>query len=207
MTGAVGHGGLYHSQSPEAYFCHTPGLRVVMPSGPADAKGLLLASIRSKDPVIFFEPKVLYRSSVEEVPEDDYEIELGKANVVQEGDDVTMVGYGSQLHVIKKAAEAASKLGISVEVIDLRSLLPWDEETVADSVRKTGRLIVSHEAPITGGFAAEIASKIQQNCFLSLEAPIRRVCGYDTPFPLVFEKVYVPDHLKLLEAIKETVSY
>ena len=203
----MGHGGLYHSQSPEAYFCHTPGLRVVMLSGPADAKGLLLSSIRSKDPVIFFEPKVLYRSSVEEVPEDDYEIELGKANIVQSGDSITVVGYGSQIHVIKKAAEAAGKLGISVEVIDLRSLLPWDEETVADSVRRTGRLIVSHEAPITGGFAAEIASKIQQICFLSLEAPIRRVCGYDTPFPLVFEKLYVPDHLKLLEAIKETVSY
>ena len=103
----MGHGGLYHSQSPEAYFCHTPGLRVVMPSGPADAKGLLLSSIRSKDPVIFFEPKVLYRSSVEEVPEDDYEIELGKANIVQSGDSITVVGYGSQIHVIKKAAEAA----------------------------------------------------------------------------------------------------
>lgn len=206
-SGAVGHGGLYHSQSPEAYFTHTPGLRVVMPSGPYDAKGLLLASIRSKDPVIFFEPKTLYRSAVEEVPEDDYEIELGKANVVQNGTDVTIVGYGNQMNVIKKAAEAASNIGISVEVIDLRSLLPWDVETVVNSVSKTGRLIVSHEAPITGGFAAEVASKVQESCFLSLEAPIKRICGYDTPFPLVFEKMYVPDHLKLIEAIKDTVNF
>ena len=111
------------------------------------------------------------------------------------------------MNVIKKAAEAASALGISVEVIDLRSLLPWDIETVVSSVCKTGKLIISHEAPITGGFAAEISSKVQESCFLSLEAPIKRICGYDTPFPLIFEKVYIPDHLKLLEAVKETVSF
>lgn len=178
-----------------------------MPSTPKDAKGLLLASIRSKDPVIFFEPKTLYRSAVEEVPEDDYEIELGKAKIVQEGTDVTLIGYGSQMNNINKAAKDAEAAGISVEVIDLMSLLPWDVETVVESVQKTGKLIISHEAPITGGFAAEIASKIQEHCFLSLEAPIRRVCGYDTPFPLVYEKMYIPDHLKLLEAIKETTSF
>ena len=134
--GAVGHGGLYHSQSPEAYFCHTPGLRVVIPSGAADAKGLLLSSIRCPDPVIFLEPKTLYRSSVEEVPIEDYEIELGKAKIVQKGTDLTIVAYGSQLHVVKKACDLAAKLGISCEIIDLRSLLPWDVETVANSVCK-----------------------------------------------------------------------
>lgn len=205
--GAVGHGGHYHSQSPEAYFCHTPGLKVVMPSGPADAKGLLLASIRCPDPVIFFEPKILYRSAVEEVPVGDYEVELGKAKVVKEGSNVTIVAWGNQVNVVAKAVEEAEKLGISCEVIDLRTLLPWDEEAVLKSVSKTGRLILTHEAPQTGGYAGEIATTVQEQCFLSLEAPIRRVCGYDTPFPLIFEKYYVPDHLKILEAIKETVNY
>ena len=214
--GAVGHGGLYHSQSPEAYFCHTPGLKVVMPSCPSDAKGLLLASIRTKDPVIFFEPKALYRAAVEEVPVGDYEIELGKAKTIREGKDITIVGWGGQVNVIKKAAELAENVGISVEIIDLRTLQPWDEKAVIESVIKTGRLIVTHEAPVshtvfsffivpfedstnlfyfifffqkTGGFAAEIASTVTEECFLNLESPILRVCGYDTPFPLIYEKV------------------
>lgn len=193
--GAVGHGALYHSQSPEAYFTHTPGLRVVMPSNPADAKGLLLASIRSPDPVIFFEPKALYRASVADVPVGDYEIELGKGKVLISGSDITIVGWGGQMLVLQKAVDAAQKLGISCELIDLRSLLPWDAELVTRSVSKTGRLIVSHEAPRTGGFAAEIASTVQDECFYSLEAPVKRVCGYDTPFPLVFERFYVSGHL------------
>ena len=205
--GAVGHGGVYHSQSPEAYFCHTPGLRVVMPSTPADAKGLLLASIRCPDPVIFLEPKALYRASVGEVPVGDVEVPLGVACVRQEGSDVTLVGWGGQMLVLQRACAMAAAEGISVELIDLRSLLPWDAETVTRSVSKTGRLVVSHEAPITGGFAAEISSTVQSECFLSLEAPIARVCGYDTPFPLAFEKLYVPDHLKVFEAIKQTVKY
>lgn len=147
--GAVGHGGLYHSQSPEAYFCHTPGLKVVIPSGPADAKGLLLASIREKDPVIFFEPKALYRASVEDVPVGDYEVPLGKAKVVRKGKDVTLVGWGGQIGVLHKAVALAEEVGISCEVIDLRTLLPWDEETVYHSVVKTGRLIITHEAPVS----------------------------------------------------------
>eukprot|EP01034_Spumella_vulgaris_P027928 gene27929-34714_t len=146
-SGAVGHGALYHSQSPEAYFCHTPGLKVVIPSCPSDAKGLLLASIRSPDPVIFFEPKALYRASVEEVPVGDYEVPLGVAKVVSQGTDITLVGWGGQVNVMKKASEAAAALGISCEVIDLRTLLPWDVESVVKSVTKTGRLIVTHEAP------------------------------------------------------------
>lgn len=205
--GAVGHGGLYHSQSPEAYFCHTPGLKVVVPSSPADAKGLLLASIRERDPVIFFEPKALYRASVEEVPVGDYEVPLGKARVVREGKDVTLVGWGGQVGVMLKAVALAEEAGISCEVIDLRTLLPWDEEAVYNSVVKTGRLIVTHEAPKTAGFAAEISAAVTEECFLNLESPIQRVCGYDTPFPLIYEKFYVPDHIKIFEAIKKSVNF
>jgi 2-oxoisovalerate dehydrogenase E1 component beta subunit len=205
--GAVGHGAHYHSQSPEGYFSHTPGLVVVMPRSPIQAKGLLLASIRSKDPVIFFEPKALYRVAEEEVPDEDYEIPLGKAEVIREGSDVTLVGYGSQMRRIILAAELAKKDGISCEIIDLRTILPWDIETVENSVRKTGKMIVSHEAPITSGFASEISAKIQERCFLHLEAPIKRVCGYDTPFPLVFEPVYLPDQYKIYQGILDVVNY
>lgn len=205
--GAVGHGAMYHSQSPEAYFTHTPGLKVVVPSTPADAKGLLLASIRDPDPVVFFEPKALYRAAVEEVPVGDYMIPLGQAKVVQTGKDVTVVGWGGQMLVLKKAVELVAAEGISCELIDLRTLLPWDVEAVTKSVVKTGRLVVSHEAPKTSGFAAEISSTVQENCFLSLEAPVERVCGYDTPFPLAYEHYYLPDVTKVVAAIKRSVNY
>lgn len=200
-------GGLYHSQSPEAYFCHTPGLKVVIPSNAYQAKGLLLSAIRDPDPVIFFEPKAIYRASVGEVPEGDYEIPLGVAEVVQQGTDITLLGWGAQMVQIIKAAELAVDEGISCEVIDLRSLLPWDRDCVAQSVTKTGRLLISHEAPLTGGYAGEIAASIQQHCFLSLEAPISRVTGLDTPFPLIHEKHYLPDHLKIFESIVATCNY
>ena len=200
-------GGHYHSQSPEAYFAHTPGLKVVVPRNPYQAKGLLLASIRDPNPVLFFEPKRLYRASTGEVPEEDYELPLGQAEVVKEGEDVTLVAWGAQMDYLEKAAEMAEKEGISCEVIDLRSILPWDVETVAESVFKTGRLIVSHEAPQTNGFGAEIAATIQERCFLYLESPIMRVTGLDTPFPLALEKEYMPDHLKIFEAIKESVHF
>eukprot|EP00128_Syssomonas_multiformis_P013304 Colp12_sorted_trinity150504_noHs@19159 len=206
--GAVGHGGHYHSQSPEAFFAHSPGVKVVVPRSPMQAKGLLLSSIRDKNPVIFFEPKILYRAAVEEVPVGDYMIPLSKAEVVKEGKDITAVAWGSQLHVLRDAAALAEeKFGISVEVIDLRTIVPWDVETIEQSVKKTGRLVITHEAPLTNGFGAEIASTIQQRCFLHLEAPIQRVCGWDTPFPLAFEKFYVPDKLRCLEAIKKTVEF
>ena len=200
-------GGLYHSQSPEAYFCHTPGLKVVIPSNPYQAKGLLLASIREPDPVIFFEPKAIYRASVGEVPEQDYELPLGIAEIVQQGTDITLLGWGAQMVQIVKAAEMAAADGISCEVIDLCTLLPWDRETVSASVSKTGRLLISHEAPLTGGFAGEIAATIQEQCFLNLEAPITRVAGLDTPFPLIHEKQYLPDHLKVYEAIKSSLAF
>ena len=188
--GAVGHGGLYHSQSPEAYFAHTPGLVVVVPRSPLQAKGLLLSAIRSPDPVVFFEPKALYRAASEEVPVHDYELPLSAAEVVREGTDVSLVGYGAQMRVLERAADMAQEqLNVSCEVIDLRTILPWDRETVFASVNKTGRCIVSHEAPITGGFGAEVAAAVQEECFLRLEAPVDRVCGYDTPFPLAHEKV------------------
>ena len=206
--GAVGHGGLYHSQSPEAYFGHTPGLRVVMPRSPAQAKGLLLACIRDPNPCLFLEPKALYRAAVEDVPEGDFTLPLGRAEVVARGTDVTLVGYGAQVGVlIKAAALAHDRAGVSCEVIDLRTVAPWDVDTVVASVRKTGRAVVSHEAPQTGGWGAELAATITETCFLHLEAPVARVCGYDTPFPLAFEKQYVPDALKVLEAIKGVVGY
>jgi 2-oxoisovalerate dehydrogenase E1 component beta subunit len=200
-------GGLYHSQSPEAYFAHTPGLKVVVPRNPYQAKGLLLASIRDKNPVIFFEPKRLYRASVGEVPTEDYQLPLGKAEVVTQGSDITLLAWGAQMEIIEKAAKMASADGISCEVIDLRTILPWDIETVANSVTKTGRLLVSQEAPLTAGFASEIAATIQKECFLHLESPIARVCGMDTPYPLSLEKEYVADHLKVYEAIKQSINY
>ena len=200
-------GGLYHSQSPEAYFAHTPGLKIVVPRNPYQAKGLLLASIRDDNPVIYFEPKRLYRASVGEVPEEDYQLPLGKAEVMQTGSDITLLAWGAQLEIVEKAAEKAAEDGISCEIIDLRTILPWDVETVASSVIKTGRLLVSQEAPLTAGFASEIAATIQQECFLHLESPIERVCGLDTPYPLSLEREYAPDHLKIYEAIKRSVNF
>jgi 2-oxoisovalerate dehydrogenase E1 component beta subunit len=205
--GAVGHGAHYHSQSPEAYFAHTPGLKVVCPSDPIQCKGLLLASIRDDNPVIFLEPKALYRGAEDDVPVGDYELELHVADVVQKGTDITLIGWGAQLRVIKEAAKMAEKDGISCEVIDLQTIYPYDFDTIAQSVNKTGRCIISHEAPVTGGFGAELSAKIQEKCFLRLESPIQRVCGYDTPFPLVHEPVYLPSKFKLYEAIKNSVNF
>ncbi|KAM2356499.1 hypothetical protein ACFX1X_005590 [Malus domestica] len=205
--GAVGHGGHYHSQSPEAFFCHAPGLKVVIPRSPLQAKGLLLSCIRDPNPVVFFEPKWLYRLSVEEVPEHDYMLPLSEAEVIREGTDITLVGWGAQLSVMEQACKEAEKDGISCELIDLRTLLPWDKDTVEASVRKTGRLLISHEAPVTGGFGAEISASIVERCFLRLEAPVARVCGLDTPFPLIFEPFYMPTKNKILDAIKSTVNF
>ncbi|KAH9597373.1 Transketolase-like [Trypanosoma melophagium] len=203
---AVAHGGMYHSQSVEGYFNHCPGIKIVMPSTPSDAKGLLLQCIEEEDPCIFFEPKRLYRAAVEYVDPTYYTIPLGKARIVQEGEDVTVVAYGTQVGVAVKAAERARQDGISVAIIDLRTLKPWDRETVIHSVRKTGRVIVTHEAPKTGGLGSELVSSITQGCFLSLEAPPMRICGLDTPHPL-HEQLYLPNELKLYEAIKQVTAF
>ncbi|KVI08370.1 Transketolase, C-terminal [Cynara cardunculus var. scolymus] len=211
--GAVGHGGHYHSQSPEAFFCHVPGIKVVIPRSPKQAKGLLLSSIREPNPVVFFEPKVITFLCSKEVPEGDYTLPLSEAEVIREGSDITLVGWGAQLSIMEQACD-----GISCELIDLKTLIPWDKETVEASVRKTGRLLISHEAPVTGGFGAEISASIVERCFLRLEAPVARVCGLDTPFPLVFEPFYMPTKNKvrillpfwciiILDAIKDTVNY
>merc|ERR1719230_1539771 len=166
---AVGHGSMYHSQSPESYFAHCPGLKIVIPRGPKQAKGLLLSAIREPNPVLFFEPKVLYRHKFangdEQVPKGDYELPLGEAEIVREGSDITLVGWGSQILRLEAAAERAAKEGISCEIIDLQTIVPWDVDAVEASVKRTGRLIVAHEAPVTNGFGAEISSKIQERCF------------------------------------------
>lgn len=206
--GAVGHGGHYHSQSVEGFYAHVPGLKVVIPRGPSQAKGLLLSAIRDDNPVFFFEPKGLYRAAVEQVPDSDYTIPLSQAEVITEGTDVTLVGYGTQIQVLRQVCQMANdELKVRCELIDLRTILPWDVETIAKSVCKTGKLVVAHEAPLTAGFAAEICSTIQNECFLNLEAPIQRVCGWDTPFPLVFEPFYLPDKYRCLEAVKRVINY
>ncbi|MEK6984870.1 MAG: alpha-ketoacid dehydrogenase subunit beta [Candidatus Thermoplasmatota archaeon] len=200
-------GGHYHSQSGEAYFAHTPGLTVVIPSNPVDAKGLLHASIASNDPVIFMEPKKIYRAVKADVPEEYYTTPIGKAAVVREGDDVTLVSYGAMLPLCTAAAEAAEKANISCEVIDLRTINPWDRATVLDSVRKTGRAVIVNEAPLTGGFASEVSATIAEHAIEHLLAPVKRVTGYDTPFPYTLENLYMPNANKVLAAIEETINF
>ncbi|KEG02835.1 2-oxoisovalerate dehydrogenase subunit beta, mitochondrial, putative [Plasmodium vinckei vinckei] len=205
--GAVGHGGLYHSQSPEAFFAHAAGIKIIVPSDAYKAKGLLLSAIKDPNPCLFFEPKILYRASVNEVPIDQYELELGKADIVKEGSDLTIVTWGSLVHKMKNAADILlKKHKIDCEVIDLQTIVPWDIETVQKSVEKTGRLLITHEAQLTNGFGAEIAAKIQERCFYNLNSPIKRVCGYDTPFPHVYEPFYIPDEHKVIYEVKKMMK-
>jgi 2-oxoisovalerate dehydrogenase E1 component beta subunit len=200
-------GGHYHSQSPEAYFVHTPGLKVVIPSNPYDAKGLLLSAIRGEDPVLFMEPKRVYRAAKGEVPETDYTIPLGKAHIVREGAQVTVLCYGAMVHTVNEAVEKLVADGYDPEVIDLRTLLPLDIETVIESSKKTGRVVIVHEAPKTCGYGAELAALIQEKAFLHLEAPICRVTGFDTPFPYTLENEYLPTPERVQVAIRNTVSF
>jgi 2-oxoisovalerate dehydrogenase E1 component beta subunit len=200
-------GGHYHSQSPEAYFVHTPGLKVVIPSNPYDAKGLLTSAIRGDDPVIFMEPKRVYRAAKGEVPEGEYTVELGKAKVVREGKQLTVLCYGAMVHTCVEAAQLAEKDGFDPEIIDLRTLLPLDTETVLASVRKTGRVVIAHEAPKTCGYGAELAAMIAEKALLSLEAPIARVAGFDTPFPYTLENEYLPSPDRVAAAIKQTAQF
>jgi pyruvate/2-oxoglutarate/acetoin dehydrogenase E1 component len=201
-------GAMHHSQSPEAYFIHTAGLVTMMPSRPYDAKGMLKAAIRSEDPVVFLEPKSIYRTIREEVPEEDYVIPIGKGRIAREGSDVTIVTYGAMVHVSVKAAELAEKKrGWSVEVIDLRTLFPFDRGLILKSLEKTGRLIIVHEAPRTLGFGAEIAAYIAEKAIDLLRGPVIRVTGYDTPFPLVYEKLYMPNVARIYLAIEKVMRY
>jgi pyruvate dehydrogenase E1 component subunit beta len=200
-------GGLYHSQSGEAYFTHTPGLKVVIPSTPHDAKGLLLASISDPDPVLFLEPKALYRSVKGEVPSGSYEVDLSTLRTVRQGGDVTVFCYGAMVPVCEKAAVEAARQGIECLVVDLRTLLPLDEEGVLEAAKATGRVVTVHEAPRFCGYGAEISAMIAENIIEYMEAPIRRVTGFDTPFPNTLEHHYLPDERRVLDAIEHVANF
>ena len=194
-----------HSDSPESIYIHQPGLKVVMPSSPYDAKGLLISAIRDPDPVMFFEPKRIYRAFREEVPEDEYLLPLGKARVVCEGNEMTVVSWGAS---VVQCMQAIERGGRSIELIDLRTLYPFDMDAVEASVKKTGRCVIVHEAPKTCGFGAEIAARIMERCFLYLESPVQRVAGFDTIMPYYkLELDYMPDADRIARAIEETAAY
>src|SRR5262245_53929985 len=200
-------GGLYHSQSPEAYFCHTAGLTVVIPSTPSDAKGLLLQALSADDPVIFLEPKRLYRTLKEDVPEGVHRVPLATARVAQQGEQCTILAYGAMVQVSIEAAQQAAVRGWSVEVVDLRTLVPLDTDAVLASVQKTGRAVIVHEAPRTCGYGAELSALLAERALTFLQAPIPRVTGYDTPFPYTLEHTYLPDSARVLRAIEHVMSY
>ncbi|TCD70917.1 hypothetical protein EIP91_000823 [Steccherinum ochraceum] len=235
---SVGHGALYHSQSPEGFFMGAAGLKaslvahfdvpphtltptqIVIPRSPIQAKGLLLSAIRDPNPVIFMEPKILYRSSVEQVPIDDYEIPLGRAETLIHGSDLTVLTWGTPvyscetaIHMLANPPETIARhvpepfRKAKIELIDLRTILPWDVETVTESVKRTGRLVIVHEASKTGGVGSEIAAELQKRCFLKLDAPVKRVTGWDTPVGMSYEKFYIPDSVRILDAMVETLSY
>jgi pyruvate dehydrogenase E1 component beta subunit len=198
----------HHSESTEALFCQIPGLTVVVPSNPYDAKGLLIASLRSDDPVIFLEPTKLYRAEKQEVPEEPYEVPLRRAAVVREGKDLTIIAWGAMIPVARQAAAAAQAEGVGAEIVDLRTLSPMDRETFVASVRKTGRALVVHEAPKTCGLGAEIAATIGESALLSLDAPVLRVTGQDITVPLPkSEDLYYPGPERILRAIRRLMEY
>jgi pyruvate dehydrogenase E1 component beta subunit len=200
-------GGHYHSQSPEALFIHQAGLKVVAPSNPYDAKGLLLSALRQPDPIIFFEPKRVYRAARGEVPEGDYEVPLGVAKVVREGSGMTVIAWGAMVHEAVIAVEKAAEAGIDCELIDLRTLWPLDIDTIVTSVEKTGRAVIVHEAPRTCGLGGEISSLIHERCFVHLQAPVKRVTGWDTPFPYTLENEYLPLAPRILQGIEDTAQF
>jgi pyruvate dehydrogenase E1 component beta subunit len=198
----------HHSESTEALFAHHPGLKVAIPSTPYDTKGMLISAIRDPDPVVFLEPKLIYRAFREDVPEDDYTVPLGEAAVRREGADVSVFTWGAMTRPTLEAAEDLAEEGIDAEVVDLRTVSPLDEETIQESFRKTGRAVVVHEAPRSGGLAAEITTTIQEDVLLYQEAPINRVTGFDIPFPLyAIEEYYLPEAARIKDGIKETVEY
>lgn len=203
------HGGPYHSQNPEAWFVHTPGLKVIEPSSAYDAKGLMKSAIRDNDPVIFFEHKGLYRSIKDEVPEGDYTVPIGKAKTVREGRHISVITYGAMVHVAIEATETLDKEGISLEIIDLRTLLPIDEEAVLTSVKKTSKAIVLHEASLTGGIGGEIAARIGEKAFEYLDGPVVRIAAPDTPVPFAppLEEAFLPNAQKLIEKARWLAKY
>lgn len=198
----------HHSESPEAILAHTPGIKVIIPSTPYEAKGLLLSSIRDPDPVLFLEPKRIYRAIREEVPEGDYTIPLGMARLVQEGKDVTILVWGAMVREALNAAEQLKRDKIEVEIIDLRTISPMDVGAMIQSVRKTGRAVIVHEAPKTCGLGAEMIALINEKAFLSLQAPIERVTGFDIPFPLLkSEHYFLPNPNRIVMAVKKVMSF
>ncbi|MGD0587738.1 MAG: alpha-ketoacid dehydrogenase subunit beta [Thermoplasmata archaeon] len=198
-------GGLYHSQSTEAYFCHTAGIKVVVPSTPADARGLLLSAIDDEDPVLFLEPKRIYRSLTGEVPDGEDRVPFGRARIAREGSDVSLFAYGAMVPQILEAAETLARDGISAEVLDLRSLVPLDEKAVIASVEKTGRAVIVHEAARFCGFGAELAAILAEKALYSLKSPVVRVTGFDTPFPYALENVYLPNADRVVHAARTAV--
>lgn len=197
-----------HGDSPEAFFVHQPGIKVVCPSNPYDAKGLLLAAVADPDPVLFLEPMRIYRAFRDEVPEGNYKVEIGKANVVKEGKDISLFAWGTMLRVSLEAAQMAKEKGWDVEVVDLRTLSPLDRDTIVQSVQKTGRAVVVHEAPKTAGLGAEIVALINEEALLYLEAPVARVGGYDAPQPLFsLEDIYAPDAKRILHGIEKVMTF
>jgi pyruvate dehydrogenase E1 component beta subunit len=200
-------GGHYHSQCNEAYFTHTAGLVVVVPSTPEDAKGLLATAIRQDDPVIFMEPKRVYRAAKGEVPAGEFMLPLGKARCLREGRKVTVLTYGAVTHTVLEAMPAAEALGLDPEVLDLRTLVPLDIDQILASIEKTGRCVIVHEAPRTSGYGAELAALVAEKAFLYLEAPVLRVTGFDTPFPYTLEHEYLPDVPRIIDALRRTVEF
>ncbi len=200
-------GSHYHSQSTEAFFAHTPGLKVVIPATPYDAKGLLTSALRDPDPVMFLEPKKIYRTVRGEVPDDEYTVPIGKANIARDGGDVVIFAYGAMLHVALEAADLAAGKGINVEVVDIRTIAPFDIETIMSSVKKTGRVVILHEACKTCGFGAEIAAQIAERGILNLKAPIVRVAGFDVPFPYALEEEYMPNAKRVLNAVERVYNF
>lgn len=198
----------HHSESYEALFLHTPGFKVLVPSNPYDAKGLLISAIRSDDSVAFLEPKRIYRAFRGDVPDGAYTVEIGKAAIAREGSDCTLLAWGAMTRVCLDAAEALSAEGISAEIVDLRSLNPLDRETIFESVAKTGRAVIVHEAPRTSGFGAEISAEISEKLLVQLLAPVRRVCGWDTVFPLSkLEHHYLPTRGRVMAAVRSTMEF
>ncbi len=203
------HGGPFHSQNPEAWFVHTPGLKVLAPSTAYDAKGLIKSAIRDNDPVIFFEHKALYRKIKEELPEGEYTVPIGKAKVFREGKHISVITYGAMVYVAAEAAAVLNREGVSMEIIDLRTLLPMDEEAVLASVRKTSKAIVLHEATLTGGIGGEISARITEKAFDSLDGPVLRIAAPDTPVPYSppLELAFLPNVDKLLEKARWLLAY